>query len=73
MIKYRIVLFFVGLLIVLMGVYPTISSFAFMQSYASGLPAAGSALYQTMLIMLGLIAIGYGFQGTGKKLQQRYR
>ncbi len=70
--KYRIVLVIVGLLIVLMGLYPMLSGFSFMQSM-KGLPVPGNAIYQAGIILLGVIAIGYGFQGTGQKKMAHMR
>ena len=64
--KYRIILVIVGLLIVLAGAYPLLSGFAFMQGMA-GLPAAGSTMYQAIIILLGVISMGYGLQGQAKK------
>ena len=62
--KYRIVLVIVGLLIVLMGIYPLLSGFSFMQG--TKLPAAGTSAYQGLIIILGILAIGYGFQKPNK-------
>ena len=63
--KYRMILVVVGLLVVLMGLYPLLSSFAFMQGI-KGLPAAGTTMYQVIIMLLGVISIGYGLQGQAK-------
>jgi len=68
--KYRVILVIVGLLIALMGLYPLLSSFAFMQSI-QGLPVAGTMTYQIIVILLGVISIGYGLQGSAKRQMAR--
>jgi hypothetical protein len=64
--KYRVILVIVGLLVVLSGAYPLLSSFTFMQGI-QGLPVAGTVAYQVMIILLGVISIGYGLQGPAKR------
>lgn len=68
--KYRIILVIVGLLTVLMGLYPLLSGFDFMQGI-QGLPVAGTMPYQIVVILLGIISIGYGLQGSAKRQMVR--
>ncbi|MBU2523314.1 MAG: hypothetical protein KKE23_03425 [Nanoarchaeota archaeon] len=64
--KYRFILVIVGLLIVLTGAYPLIANLSFVQGI-NGLPVAGTTIYQSIIILLGIISIGYGLQGQAKK------
>lgn len=68
--KYRVILVIVGLIVVLMGAYPLLSGFAFIQGI-KGLPVAGTTMYQVILILLGVISMGYGLQGQAKKKMVR--
>ena len=68
--KYRIILVLVGLLIFLMGLYPMLSNFSFMQNI-KGLPAAGTTIYQIIILLLGIISMGYGLQGSARKINAK--
>lgn len=61
MLKYRMNLVVIGILVALMGAYPLLSNVAFMQDISKLLPA-GSTAYQALLILIGIIAIGYGIK-----------
>lgn len=66
--KPRAVLFFIGVILAILGVVPLLAAIIPpAQSLAEGLPPAGSAFYQGILIILAVVALSYAIRGEGKK------
>ncbi len=70
--KPRIVLFFVGTLVLIMGAAPLIAqAIPAAKNWITDLPPAGSALYQSILTILGVIALSYALRGEGKRIKKK--
>jgi len=67
--KPKVVLFFVGLAIIIMGAAPLIANFIpAAAAWLENLPKAGSVIYQIVLTVIGVIAFRYSVMtpGSGK-------
>jgi hypothetical protein len=60
--KPRTLLFIIGLLVTIWGLFPLLAGIKFLQATLKGLPTAGTFIYQLILILLGIIAIGYSIK-----------
>jgi|GEM_PF-5651780 len=59
----RVILFLIGICVLLLGILPLIANLIpAAATWIEGLPPAGSVIYQALLVLLGIIAIGYSFK-----------
>ena len=62
--KPRIILFFVGVCILILGALPLIANIIPAASaWIEDMPPAGSITYQFLLVLLGVIAVSYSIKG----------
>ena len=67
----RVVLFFMGIIILLMGGIPFVAeAIPAAKSAMVGLPAPGTIIYQGILTLLGVIALSYSIRGNGKNISK---
>jgi len=61
--KYKFILFVIGLLVFLMGALPLVSNIIPAASKLIGeMPKAGTITYQLILVLLGILSIGYALK-----------
>ena len=67
----RVVLFFMGIIILLMGALPIVSeTVPAAKGWMEGIPAPGTFIFQAVLIVLGVVALSYSIRGNGKRISK---
>lgn len=66
--KPKSILFLIGFIVLLMGAVPLILEFVpAAAEWKDTLPTAGSIVYQSVLVILGIVAIGQALKKNGKE------
>ena len=68
--KYKLILFVIGLLTAVMGILPLVSDIPAVAQFAGQFPKPGTLVYQAIVTLIGVIAIIYSVQRE-EKLQKR--
>jgi hypothetical protein len=59
MVKAKTILFIFGLLSIIWGAYPLLAGIKALETLFKGFPQPGNIFYQLVIILIGIIAIGY--------------
>ena len=68
----RAILFLIGLIVLLLGAVPLIVEFfPAAAAWKDTLPPAGSLVYQSTLVIIGVVAMGHAIKSPGRKLSKK--
>jgi hypothetical protein len=69
--KPKTILFFVGLAVLILGILPLLTFIAPINNIIKTMPPAGSAAYQILIALVGLIAVIISLQKKAVQIIQR--
>lgn len=71
--KYKLILFIIGLLVALIALLPLASNITALAQLIGGFPQPGTLTYQLILFLIGMAAIGYSLKKEHSKEKREKR